>query len=196
MKAANFLGENKINIVEKEAPHLEFENDVIVEVNCCGLCGSDKRLFREGAKHTPGHEISGTIYKKGKDVKLRIGQRVIIYIPIYCGKCKFCEVGNTNQCQNIKELVGWQRSGGYAEYVKVPEQNVIPIPDDISDEDGVLLLDTIGTAAHAVRLAMPTLKNKEENTLVIGCGPLGLGMILVLKAFGFNNIFATDISPE
>src|SRR5699024_12349869 len=61
---------------------------------------------------------------------------------------------------------------------------------------GVLLLDTIGTAAHAVRLAMTTLKNKEENTLVIGCGPLGLGMILVLKAFGFNNIFATDISPE
>lgn len=198
MKAASFLGNDRINMIETEVPQRTYDDDVIVKVRCCGLCGSDKRLFHNGAQHIPGHEISGVVYKTGNDSSLQVGTRVIIYIPIYCGECKFCKRGETNRCQHVKELVGWQRAGGYAEYVKVPEQNVIPIPDDLSDTDGVLLLDTIGTAAHAVRLALhcPPVKTREGKVLVIGCGPLGLGSVLVLRAFGFTNIYASDLSEE
>ena len=198
MRAAQFLGEDKIAIVEAERPALSNENDVIVKVTCCGLCGSDKRLFHNGAQHIPGHEIAGVVHEAGSNTTIALGTRVIIYIPIYCGSCKYCLAGETNRCQRIDGLIGWQRDGGYAEYVVVPERNVIPIPDDLNDADGVLLLDTIGTAAHAIRLAIrrnasPTAGNK---VLVIGCGPLGLGAILTFKAFGFTDIFAADPSLE
>lgn len=198
MKSAEFLGNDRIKIIKSEIPQLSLDDDVVIKVKCCGLCGSDKRLFNDGAKHIPGHEITGVVYKTGKNTSIKLGTRVIVYIPIYCGSCKFCESGDTNRCPNIKELVGWQRAGGYAEYVKVPEQNLIPIPDYLSDTDGVLLLDTIGTAAHAVRLALhcPSVKKQGGKALVIGCGPLGLGTILVLKAFGFKNIYASDISKD
>jgi len=198
MKAAKFMGEDSIRLVETDIPVLSGSDDVIVKVTCCGLCGSDKRLFHNGADHIPGHEIAGVIHQAGADAGIEPGTRVIIYIPIFCGSCKYCLAGETNRCQQIDGLVGWQRDGGYAEYVVVPARNVIPIPDDLTDSDGVLLLDTVGTAAHAIRLAMrrsasPTAGDK---VLVIGCGPLGLGTILTFKAFGFTDIYASDPSEE
>lgn len=198
MKAAKFVGNDHIQIVEMEAPSLTSEDEVVVRVTCCGLCGSDKRLFHNGANHIPGHEIAGVIHQAGENAKLALGTRVIIYIPIYCGTCKYCLAGETNRCQHVNGLVGWQRDGGYAEYVVVPARNVIPIPDDLTDMDGVLLLDTIGTAAHAIRLAMRRNPGATagEKVLVMGCGPLGLGTILTFKAFGFTEIYAADPSEE
>ncbi|WP_248928583.1 alcohol dehydrogenase catalytic domain-containing protein [Paenibacillus hamazuiensis] len=198
MKAAQFLGEDKIKLVETGIPALTSEDDVIVKVSCCGLCGSDKRLFHNGAGHIPGHEIAGVVAHAGANATIKPGTRVIIYIPIFCGECKYCAAGETNRCQHIQGLVGWQRDGGYAEYVRVPARNVIPIPDDLTDSDGVLLLDTVGTAAHAIRLAKRSLASAAvgDKVLVIGCGPLGLGTVLTLKAFGFTRIYAADPSEE
>lgn len=198
MKAAKFVGEDHIQIVETAIPSLTSDDDVIVKVTCCGLCGSDKRLFHNGANHIPGHEIAGVIHQAGANAKLELGTRVIIYIPIFCGTCKYCVSGETNRCQHVNGLVGWQRDGGYAEYVVVPARNVIPIPDDLTDMDGVLLLDTIGTAAHAIRLAMRRNAGATagDKVLVMGCGPLGLGTILTFKAFGFTEIYAADPSEE
>jgi 2-desacetyl-2-hydroxyethyl bacteriochlorophyllide A dehydrogenase len=198
MRAAQFLGEDKIQLMEASIPVLSSEDDVIVKVTCCGLCGSDKRLFHKGAGHIPGHEIAGVVTQAGANAKVKLGTRVIIYIPIFCGMCKYCLAGETNRCQHIQGLIGWQRDGGYAEYVAVPARNVIPIPDDLTDSDGVLLLDTVGTAAHAIRLAKRrnATTTAGEKVLVIGCGPLGLGTILTFKAFGFTNIFASDPSKE
>lgn len=198
MKAAKFVGEDHIQIVETAIPSLTSDDDVIVKVTCCGLCGSDKRLFHNGANHIPGHEIAGVIHQAGANAKLELGTRVIIYIPIFCGTCKYCISGETNRCQHVNGLVGWQRDGGYAEYVVVPARNVIPIPDDLTDMDGVLLLDTIGTAAHAIRLAMRRSAGATagDKVLVMGCGPLGLGTILTFKAFGFTEIYAADPSEE
>ncbi|GGE27778.1 alcohol dehydrogenase [Pullulanibacillus camelliae] len=198
MKAIHFLGNKEIEYVEKQIPNNLGEKEVLVKVECCGLCGSDKRLFYQGSKYIPGHEISGVIYSVGAKVTIQKGTRVIIYIPLFCGKCKFCLNGENNRCQEISGLIGWQRDGGYAEYVRVPESNVIPIPDDISNTDGVLLLDTIGTAAHGIRLAMQrnSSQTSSDNVLVIGCGPLGLGAILTLQAFGFKKVYASDPSKE
>lgn len=198
MRAAKFVGEDKIQLMETNIPILSNEDDVIVKVTCCGLCGSDKRLFHHGAIHIPGHEIAGVVHEVGDNSNLKPGTRVIIYIPIFCGTCKFCLSGETNRCQDINGLVGWQRDGGYAEYVVVPARNVIPLPDDLTDTDGVLLLDTIGTAAHAIRLATrrsPT-PTAGDKVLVIGCGPLGLGTVLTFKAFGYTEIYASDPSEE
>ncbi|WP_251551103.1 alcohol dehydrogenase catalytic domain-containing protein [Neobacillus muris] len=198
MKAIRFLGNGEVEYVEKEIPTDLGEKEVLVKVSCCGLCGSDKRLYLNGTEYIPGHEISGVIDSVGAKTNIEKGTRVIIYIPLFCGECKFCLKGENNRCQNISGLIGWQKDGGYAEYVRVPESNVIPIPEDISDTDGVLLLDTIGTAAHGIRLALRRNPSEtaSDKTLVIGCGPLGLGAILTLQAFGFKNVFACDPSPE
>lgn len=198
MKTARFVGADKIEWMEQNIPELISDDDVIVKVTCCGLCGSDKRLFHNGASQIPGHEIAGVVYQAGANAAVQPGTRVIIYIPIFCGTCKYCMAGETNRCQHIDGLVGWQRNGGYAEYVSVPARNVIPIPDDLTDTDGVLLLDTIGTAAHAIRLALNVRRTSSagDKALVIGCGPLGLGAILTFKAFGIDAIFASDPSEE
>lgn len=198
MKVAKFVGNRKIEIIKRDIPKVLLNDEVIVKVTSCALCGSDKRLFSNGADHIPGHEISGLVYETGKDTSVKTGTRVIIYIPKYCGECKLCKKGITNCCQNMDGLIGWQHDGGYAEYVRVPEKNIISLPDYLSYIDGILLLDTVGTAAHAVRLALhcPSVKAKFSKVLVIGCGPLGLGCILVLKAFGFDNIYASDLSEK
>ncbi|MBS4206599.1 alcohol dehydrogenase catalytic domain-containing protein [Bacillus sp. FJAT-50079] len=194
MRSARFVGENKIEIKDIELPTLFNEDDVIVKVTCCGLCGSDKRLFKEGSPYTPGHEIAGIVHKVGPKAQIKPGTRVIIYIPIFCGNCKFCLAGETNRCQHIDGLIGWQRDGGYAEYVLVPSKNLIPIPDDITDSDGVLLLDTVGTAAHAIRMAtrLNVSPTSDSKVLVVGCGPLGLGTILTFQAMGYSEIYAVD----
>ncbi|CAA7603072.1 Alcohol dehydrogenase GroES-like domain protein [Acididesulfobacillus acetoxydans] len=194
MLAASFMGEQKIALVDKEIPAIK-SDEVLIKVAYTGLCGSDKRLFYLGTPVVPGHEISGTVIQIGVDVNTDIhkGTRVIVYIPLYCNSCNECRLGNYNRCENISGLIGWQVPGGYEEFMAVPAGNVIPIDDDISLDEAVLLLDTIGTPGHGIRMCIKAIgDNVAERALVIGCGPLGLGSLLVLKGMGIKEIYAYD----
>ena len=85
-------------------------------------------------------------------------------------------------CLEISSLIGWNRPGGYAEYLPVPENCLLPVPDDIEDSLAPLLLDTIGTSAHAVRFVSRVVPPQEAGpVLVTGAGPVGLGVILALQ---------------
>ncbi len=79
------------------------------------------------------------------------GRRCAVYIPLHCDHCAACKRGDTQMCLEVSSLIGWNRPGGYAEYVPVPENCLLPVPDDIEDSLAPLLLDTIGTSGHAVR---------------------------------------------
>lgn len=197
MEAANFIGNEKIKIETKGIPTVK-ANEVLIKVGYCGLCGSDKRLFYNGANVVPGHEISGIISKVGGNVdNLSVGTHVMIYIPLYCGKCEECQSGNNNRCQSINGLVGWQVPGGYEEYLVVPAKNAIPIPDDIGLDEGVLLLDTIGTPAHGIRMCLKSIGlQKPQRAAVIGCGAIGMGSSLVLDSMGCKELFAFDIDES
>jgi putative FmdB family regulatory protein len=83
-------------------------------------------------------------------------------------KCPECKGGQPHICRNASELIGWQRPGGYAEYLAVPAQCLLPVPDDIPDHLAPLLLDTIGTAGHGVRLARKIVD--AGRVLVLGAG--------------------------
>jgi threonine dehydrogenase-like Zn-dependent dehydrogenase len=101
----------------------------------------------------------------------------------------------TNRCVVATGgLVGWQSDGGYAQYVVVPAANLIPLPPDISDADGVLLLDTIGTATYGIKYCMAAAGSDvaSDTAAVIGCGPLGLGSLLVLAGLGWSRTAAYD----
>lgn len=164
---------------------------VRIRVDICALCGSDKRLLASGAAVVPGHEVVGTIVESAPDAP-SAGTRVIVYIPVSCGECKACLEQQNNRCYNLEGLMGWQFDGGFAEYMDVPVQCVLPVPDDIPSDVAVLALDTFGTAAHALRLGERTQPSGIENLLVIGCGPLGLGVVAVALAMGIPTVHAWD----
>jgi len=162
------------------------------------LCGSDKRLFYNGTANIPGHEISGEIARSGPGAELPVGTRVNLYIPLFCGSCEECRAQSSQRCGHIKGLIGWQTPGGFAEYLVVPAANAMVLPDDIALDEGVLLLDTIGTSAHAVRQGLEGRGwgAVPPRAAVIGCGPLGLGTLLVLKTMGCPEIYAADVAAD
>ena len=186
MLQARFLGEQRIEIAHGVLPE-PGPGELRVRVLRCALCGSDNRLYRAGAAHVPGHEIVGVVDAPGQ---ARHGERVLVYIPVFCGACESCRRGDTHQCPHITDLVGWQRPGGFAEALCVPERNLIRVPDDVPTDLAPLLLDTIGTAAHAIRLARRVVAGGRA--LVYGAGPLGLGLVLALQRLGFPEIACVE----
>lgn len=192
-RVARFEGDGVVRIEERPLPPLA-DGLVRLAVTRCGLCGSDKRLLRSGASQVPGHEIVGVVTAVGGGISdLAVGARCAVYIPLFCGRCDNCTAGWTNRCSELAQLVGWQYDGGFAEHVDVPSRNLIPIPDDLSDDLAVLVLDTVGTAAHALRQAQAL--HPGGRVLVVGCGPLGLGTIIVASALGFDHVAAIDPAP-
>ena len=189
MRVAKFNPEGNISIITAEMPAIE-KNEVLLRVSACSLCGSDLRPWKNGWPVTPGHEIVGVVESKNHPL---YKARCLAYIPVWCGKCEECLAGHTNLCRNANELIGWQRAGGYAEFLAVPEQCLLVVPQDIPTHLAPLLLDTIGTAAHGIRLAKKiTSKGK---VLVLGAGPIGLGGVLVLQDFGFTDISIFEPNP-
>jgi len=186
MRHAKFLGEGRIEIGESAWP-VPAGGEVLLRVRACSLCGSDLRPLKNGWPLTPGHEIAGVVDAPGHSLH---GRRCLVYIPVWCGQCATCKAGHTQLCDNATELVGWQRNGGYAEALAVPEQCLLPIPDDVADHLAPLLLDTIGTAAHGVRLSQNLVP--AGRALILGAGPIGLGALLVLQHFGYAPVEVFD----
>ena len=182
MRHAKFLGEGRIEIGESAWP-VAPAGEVLLRVAACSLCGSDLRPLKNGWPVTPGHEIAGRVDQPGHRLH---GRRCLVYIPVWCGQCATCKAGHPQLCENATDLVGWQRHGGYAEALAVPEQCLLPVPDDVPDHLAPLLLDTIGTAAHGVRLSQKLVP--KGRALILGAGPIGLGALLVLQHFGYQPV--------
>lgn len=186
MKHALFRGGGSIEIGQVPEPHA-VPGEVLLRVLACSLCGSDLRPLRDGWPVTPGHEIVGRVDQPSH---ARHGERCLVYIPVWCGHCTLCLEGQTHLCENATDLMGWQRAGGYAEALTVPEQCLLPVPDDVPTHLAPLLLDTLGTAAHGVRLAQGLVK--PGRALILGAGPIGLGALIVLQQFGFGPVEVFD----
>jgi threonine dehydrogenase-like Zn-dependent dehydrogenase len=189
MLGAVFHGEDRITIARLPIPEVG-PGEVLVKVSRTALCGSDFKLWHKGADYTAGHEIFGVVDQPGHAMH---GRRCAVYIPVHCGHCAACRRGDTQMCLEVSSLIGWNRPGGYAEYVPVPENCLLPVPDDIEDSLAPLLLDTIGTSAHAVRFVSRVVPPEEAGpVLVTGAGPVGLGVVLALKSLGYNDIHVSD----
>ena len=182
VRHARFAGDGRIELASSELPP-PAEGEVRVRVAACCICGSDLRVWKSGWPVTPGHEIAGIVETKGHAL---FGKRVLVYIPVHCGACPECDAGATNVCRNSTDLMGWQRPGGFAEALNVPARSLLVIPDDIPLDLAPLLLDTIGTAAHGIRLAKRVVAGGPA--LVLGAGPVGLGTIIALQRLGFGPV--------
>lgn len=193
MQTAFFHGDRQITIGSAERPSAG-PGEVLLRVRRTALCGSDTKAWIKGAQFTPGHEIFGVVEQLGHALH---GRRCLVYIPVHCGHCEACLAGDTQMCLEISVLVGWNRPGGYAEYLTVPEPCLLPVPDDIDDTLAPLLLDTIGTAAHGIRFVMPLVPPDTAGpVLVTGAGPVGMGAIVALQNMGYADVRVADPKEE
>ena len=190
MKAARFIGAKKIAIETVPDP-IPNRGEVLLKVDYCGLCGSERPQYEEGYHQHQGHEIVATVIDGGPGVQVEPGRKAAIYLTHFCSKCDMCSTGLSTACteQVSKENIGWAWPGGFAEYVVAPEQNLMYLDHELSPEMGVLLLDTLGTPFHGLRRADA---KSAQRAYVGGCGAVGLGTICVLKSLGVPKVYAVD----
>ena len=175
--------------------HTIGDDDVLVKVAYTAICPWDVRAFSglSSAVAFPrilGHEVAGAVAAMGKNVRgLEIGQPVAPDMIIKCGVCKACRTGRANRCQRPTYL---QFGGGYADYVRVPQQNIHPLPRGVSLKAGALMepLACVLRGQELLRLC------PGEIELVIGLGPIGLMHMQTARAFGARVIASDPLSAR
>ncbi len=182
MKALVCDEPGRLSIVSRPEP-VRAENEVKVRIRHIGICGTDFHIF--AGKHpfldyprVMGHELSGTVEEAPANSRLRAGDPVYIVPYLSCGACKACSKGLSNACCNI-QVLGVHKDGGMAEYLCVPEQNVIPT-GNIPLADAAMI-EFLAIGAHGVKRGMIT---SEDRVLVTGSGPIGMSAIIFAKARG------------
>jgi threonine 3-dehydrogenase len=173
-------------------------NDVLIKIKKTAICGTDVHIYNwdQWAQKTvpvpmvTGHEFVGTVADFGAAVtEYKVGQRVSGEGHIVCGHCRNCRAGRGHLCRNTLG-VGVNRPGSFGEFVCIPESNVVPIPDDISDEVAAIF-DPFGNAVHTA-LSFDLV---GEDVLVTGAGPIGIMGAMVAKHSGARKVVITDINP-
>jgi L-iditol 2-dehydrogenase len=194
MRRARLISAERV-VLEEFDPEEPREDEVRLEVEFCGICGSDVHAYFN--KHpfiklprVPGHECSAVIEKLGASVVgLQVGQRVTLIPQLACGKCHNCRNGRYNICENLR-VIGAQVDGAMSELFNVDSSLVIPIPDEISLEEAALI-EPLAVAVRAVKAAGGLLGKK---VVVLGSGAIGLFIAQVSKAAGASAVVSTDVS--
>jgi propanol-preferring alcohol dehydrogenase len=171
--------------------------DVLVRVTAAGICHTELH-FLSGlldlgvAPLTLGHEIVGRIERVGPGVpRERVGERVIVYYYAGCGACDFCLRGDENLCRALRGEYGFLSDGGFADYVRAPARNAIPLPANVSDAEAAPIGCAVTTAVHACSLANVGL---GDGVVVYGVGAVGFGLIQVARLRGAR-VIAVGRSP-
>ncbi|QQE76852.1 alcohol dehydrogenase catalytic domain-containing protein [Alicyclobacillus sp. SO9] len=194
MKAAFFSPDTGFTITDTSLPRAGV-NEAVVQVEACGICGSDKQLVRgeappQGTEFPVvlGHEIAGRIHSVVNEDPVHPrwtqGESVLVYPFIPCGECRLCQTGLSHLCSK-QQVIGYHRQGGFAEQTVVPVSNLILRPSGISASAGALLVDAFATPYHALKQGA---LSPGECILVLGAGGLGLAGLMVAKAMGAKRI--------
>src|SRR5690606_35169215 len=161
-----------------------------------GVCGSDiPRVLTKGAHRMPlicGHEFSGHIVGMGEGVEGFARDELVAVPPLIpCFACDQCRQGNFSRCRDY-DYFGSRRDGAYAEYVSVPDANLLKVPEGI-DPTAVAMPDPASIALHAVWKAPFTV---GQRAAVVGAGPIGLFAIQWFRLMGASEVAAVDLSEQ
>jgi len=191
MKAAVYESKKDITVLDRPIPDVK-EGWALVKVDYCGICGTDLLIFsgnhpRAQKGLTIGHEFTGRIVNHPD---LTEGTPVTVRPLLSCGECDPCLTGNSHVCESLG-LLGIDQSGGMAEYVSVPVDEIYPLPSEISLKRGALV-EPFAVAVHAIRLS-----NFKPGDLVtvFGAGPIGLSTAISLKLFGARQVTIVEVQP-
>ena len=212
MKAVVFHEIGDIRLEEVDDPKIQDPTDAIVALTASAICGTDLHMIRgtlSGMEKGTilGHEGVGIVEELGRNVRnLSPGDRVVIPSTIGCGTCSYCREGYYSQCNNANPkgqgtaFFGGPKSAGsidglQAEKARIPYANVglLKLPDEVSDDEAILLSDIIPTAY----MAADNAQIRPGNTIaVFGLGPVGQFCIACAKQFDVGRILAIDTIPS
>jgi L-iditol 2-dehydrogenase len=191
----------RLAVAEMAVPDIGNE-DVLIRVRACGICGSDIHGYTgiTGRRIPPlvmGHEAAGVIERTGPAVRsFAAGDRVTFDSTVYCGRCGFCQRGAVNLC-DARMVLGvscgeYRRHGAFAEFVSVPARILHRLPEALPFEHAALV-EALAVALHAVGRRTPAA---SDRVVVIGCGMIGLLIVQVLRARGCGNIAAVELDAR
>ena len=184
-------------LVDADIPTPEIApTDILIRVAAAGICHSDAH-YRAGISKidnlplTLGHEVAGVVEKIGADVRnVAVRDRVCVHYLVHCGHCEYCARGLEQFCRSV-QMIGKNRDGGYAEFIKVPAKNAFALPGEISFEVGAIMMCSSATALHALNKAR--LKS-GESVAIFGFGGLGFSALQLARAFNCGEIYVVEIN--
>ena len=179
------IGDFSLQEVEKPTPEA---GEVLVRIHAAGICGSDiPRIYRTGTYHyplIPGHEFAGEVLETGCGVdKSLLGKRVGVFPLIPCKKCDPCQKKYFEMCRDYS-YIGSRQAGAFAEYVRVPEWNLIELPQNVSYE-AAAMLEPMAVAVHAMRRVNP---QPEDKVVICGVGTIGMLLLMMLLEAGIKQV--------
>ena len=187
MRAVRYHGPKQPLTLE-EVPRPEpGPGELLVRVGAAGVCHTELHflsgLLNLGvAPLTLGHEVVGRVEQAGAGVRgVGEGDRVIVYYYVGCGRCRHCLVGDEHLCDALQAEYGFVSDGGFAEYVKVPARNAVPLPASLGDEAAAPIGCGVTTAVHAAGLARLAM---GDVVLVYGVGAVAFGLIQLARLAG------------
>jgi L-iditol 2-dehydrogenase len=196
MKAILYYSYDDIRLENKATPTI-VEDELLVRVHGCGLCGSD--ILKIAQQAAPpvilGHELTGTIVERGKAItQFEVGQRVIVAHHVPCGSCHYCRHHNYSMCAAFK--TSNIDPCGFAEYIRVPAEHTrhttLALPPTLSNEEGSFV-EPLACCARAVQR---TTMLPGDSVVVMGLGSIGLLMLQAVKAIGAARVYGVDLLPE
>ncbi|MEM3623466.1 MAG: zinc-dependent dehydrogenase [Candidatus Bathyarchaeia archaeon] len=193
MKVAMYYSQKDIRIEDLPIPKIG-ENEALVEMKACGLCGSDMMdwYLKRRAPLVLGHEPAGIIAKKGSKVKdFSVGDRVFVHHHVACLKCHYCIRGDYTLCEQFHNT--HIEPGGFAEYFRVPAPNLeidtLKIPENLTFEEATFI-EPVGCCLRAINKCKV---QAGDSIAVIGSGNIGIIHIALSKIYGATKIIASDI---
>ncbi|MFI0446595.1 alcohol dehydrogenase catalytic domain-containing protein [Actinomadura sp. 6N118] len=202
MIAYQLHGEKDLRLQEVPVPEVGPE-EVKVRVAHNGICGSDLHFYYASSRsgwtrpRAIGHEFSGVVTEVGSQVTdVSVGDRVCVYPIDSCGQCSQCESDYPVLCEVFDRAVSTigcgSPIGALAEFAVVPSRLIIPLPDELSLTQGALI-EPIAVATTAVQRAQ---LDKDSHVVILGGGPIGIGVVLALEALGLRQFVVVEPSPS
>ncbi len=193
MKGVIFEGKHKISIRDDLAKPEIKPDEVLIKVKKVGICGTGVGSYESGGPYLPGkiigHEFSGEIIEIGGEVKkLKVGNRVTVNPQIPCGECYYCIHHQENMCKLQNYALGITENGAMRDFINVKAERVHILPDSVSYENGAIV-EPLSIAINAVQESGFKI---GDIAAVMGAGPIGLFVILVLKTAGAKKIFVLE----
>jgi threonine dehydrogenase-like Zn-dependent dehydrogenase len=198
MLAAVFAGEGRLVMEDRPRPELRASDDILVEVEACGICGTDLQILNVPPGHPAtagtilGHELVGRVAAVGDGVRdLSPGQRVVIDPDPKCGVCDPCRAGRPASCLNVVAL-GIFRDGALASQVIGPAGAAYPIADDVPAPVAALV-EPLACVVNGTRKAAA---RPGESVLIFGAGAIGCLFLAVFRATGCAPIVVVEPTQE
>lgn len=197
MKVAVMTDTRQIRMETRPVP-VPKADEVLVKLECCGICGSDLHYYESGRignfivepPFVLGHEASGSVVAVGRDVKhLKVGDRVTMEPGKTCGKCEFCRTGRYNLCPDVVFFATPPVDGVFQEYVAHPEELCFKLPENVNAMQGALV-EPLAVGFHAAQQAEA---KPGQTAVVFGAGCIGLVTILALQNRGVKKIYCADV---